>query len=517
MAVLDAAAALVALLCVALSWAARGNLNVDGAAYLDLAHRLIAGDVAAFVQGYWSPVYPMLLAAVVGITGATGGAAIAAAHALNACIALTAVAMLWREARTRQDVTLGVLTLTAFLLASARTVRVDAVTPDLLLLLVVMGFGIELLRTDGSRPARLGLWAGAAFLVKTSVWPWLIVAAIVGANAARNHAVWRRRLAGAVAIAALPVVLWTAAVSADEGRVTLGSSGRLNACWYLLSCDGRTPDTHQGEHREYHDWLIGAESRARVATFVDTRWTYAPWSDPSAWQAGLLTQERQSPTSWELAAYAGTQLGLVIGIWMAFLIVGVMLPTALTTRAAPGVRALMRSPAGAAILLGALGVLQFVAVHAEPRLIAPFVMLLALGFISWRLGGVRRPLHLPVAGVGLAVALLIGTWHLRDQAMVSASSALRTSQIEGTLLPMRAPHRVAVVGPVLPMMPDLYRARAVVVAQVIQPDPAGLAAWPPAAQAALAGRLRGLGVTTLWISRGRDAYRIVPLEPAVAP
>jgi hypothetical protein len=144
-------------------------------------------------------------------------------------------------------------------------------------------------------------------------------------------------------------------------------------------------------------------------------------------------------------------------------------------------------------------------------------MLLVLGFIAWRLAGTPHPWHLPVAGAALVIALGVGAWHLRDQALVSASSALRTAQLEATLLPMRAPHRVAVVGPALPMMPDLYRARATVVAQVILPAPDELASWPPPAQAALTGRLRDLGATSIWISRGRDAYRILPLGSAASP
>jgi hypothetical protein len=163
------------------------------------------------------------------------------------------------------------------------------------------------------------------------------------------------------------------------------------------------------------------------------------------------------------------------------------------------------------MLLGLLGILQFVAVHAEPRLIAPFAMLLAIGWICWRLEGTPTRWLRHAAAGALVVAIGIGGWHLRDQLRVTASSVERTRQLETGHPPHAAPHRVAVVGPALPMMPDLYRARAVVVAQVMEPDPAALAAWPPPAVEALTARLREMGVTTLWISRGRSAYRILPL------
>lgn len=514
---IDIAAMAVAALCAALAWAARGNLNVDGAAYLDLASRIATGDGAGFVQGYWSPLYPMLLAPMLMVTGASGSAAISVAHGLNLIIALAAVGLLWHEARRHRGVLWGVVALTAFLVASARTVRIDAVTPDLLLMVAMIGLALELLRPGGWRAGRLGAWAGAAFLVKTSIWPWLMVASLVGMFVLRAQPAHRRKFLGAVTIAAIPLVLWSAAISIEEGRPTVGSTGRLGACWYLFSCDGRSPDSHEGEHREYHRWLLGAEAQAKVATFPGTQWTYAPWSDPSAWQRGVLTQERRWPTVTEFVVYSAKQLGLVLGIWLAFLIVGVLLPTLFATRDAPSLRTTARSPSGAAMLLGLLGMLQFVAVHAEPRLIAPFAMLLALGWITWRLSGTPRRGQWPLAVIGLVVALAVGTWHLGDQALVTASSQARTLQLERSHLPMSAPHRVAVIGPALPMMPDLYRARAVVVAQVMQPDPAALASWSPAGQAALADRLRSLGATALWISRGREAYRIVPLAPAPRP
>lgn len=514
---LDFAVLAVALLCVALAWASRGNLNVDGAAYLDLAGRLLHGDWDHFVQGYWSPAYPTLLAIVLAIVGASGSEAVAAAHALNLIVALAGVVILWRAARRRANATWGILVLTAFLFASARTVRIDAVTPDLLLLTLLAGFAVELVRPEGWRGARLGAWAGAAFLAKTSVWPWMVIVGIVAAVAVRGQPERRRRLWQALAVALVPVALWTAAMSIDAGRPTLGSSGRLNACWYLLTCDGRTPDSHTGGHEDYHSWILAASNTARVATFEDAEWTYAPWSDPSAWQLGIVSQEKHRPTVFEFVVFAATHLGLVLGVWLAFLIGAVLLPTALTTRGAPTIREVVRTPIGLSMVLGVVGILQFVAVHAEPRLIAPFAMLFAVGFLSWRQLGTARVLQWPVAVVGLVLALGIGVWHLRDQLLVTASSQARTMQLEGSHPASSAPHRVAVVGAALPMMPDLYRARAIVVAQVTDPAPDELAQWPPAAQAALAGRLRAQGATTLWISRGRDAYRIVPLATPPTP
>jgi hypothetical protein len=239
------AVAAAAVLILVLAWAARGNLNVDGVAYLELAHRLGRGDWSGFVQGYWSPLYPAILAPVLALGGLAGAGAIAAAHAVNAAIALAAIGLLYRTPWLRRHPVWLLFALTAFLVASARTVRVDAVTPDLLLLLATLGLGLELLRAEGWRGGAVGAWASVAFLAKTSTWPWLLVIGVAGWLVA-----WRgerpRAMALATAIVAVPVLCWSLLVAREPGRASLASAGQLNACWYLFTCDGRTPDSHRG-------------------------------------------------------------------------------------------------------------------------------------------------------------------------------------------------------------------------------------------------------------------------------
>lgn len=514
---IDAGAALTAVLIVVLAWAARGNLNVDGVAYLELSHRLAAGDWSGFVQGYWSPLYPVLLAVVLAPMGATGAVAAAVAHALNAVIALVALALLRRLARDRAHAAWALLAYTALLVTSARTIRVDAVTPDLLLLLATVGLACEWLRPGGWRAVPTGLWAAAAFLAKTSSWPWLLVVTMAGWILGWRDGATRRRLLAATIIALAPIGAWTAAVSSDSGGATIGSAGRLNACWYLYSCDGRTPDTHRGDHQDYRTVQIAAGATVRIAVFEDASWAYAPWSDPTAWQERLVNQERVPPSVVEYVSYWGVQLGLVVGLWSGLLLVLVIIPALALTRAAPGIRDAWQTPAGLTVLAGIAGALQFVSVHAEPRLIAPFTMLVALGVLEWRFQGQpRRPLGV-VAPAALLVAVGIGGYHAIDQVRISASSAARVRQLAPTHAPEGAPYRVAVIGPALPMMPDLYRAHAVVVAQAFQPDPAAMQQWAPEAQRALGRQLAALGAREVWISRGRSAYTIASLDEAVTP
>jgi hypothetical protein len=505
-----------AVLVVVLAWAARGNLNVDGVAYLELAHRLGRGDWSGFVQGYWSPLYPALLAVPLSLGSLAGAQAIVAAHVLNAVIALGAIAMLHRTPWLRARPAWLLFALTAFLVSSARTVRVDAVTPDLLLLFATIGLGREVLRTDGWRGGPAGAWAALAFLAKTSTWPWLVV---IGAAAWLTC--WRtaRRPALAVAttIVAIPLLAWSLLVAREPGEASISSAGRLNACWYLYSCDGRTPDSHRGDHEDYHAEQVASGATARVASFDDATWTYAPWSDPAAWQDRLVTQERVAPSVLEYLSYWGVQLGLVVGLWCALLLALVIVPVIAATTRPPGPRVPWRTPAGWVLLAGIVGVLQFVSVHAEPRLVAPFTMLATLGLLAWRRDGQARPAVPLLALAAFVVALGIGAYHVIDQHRVTSSAAARVRQLAPTHPQHGAPYPVAVIGPALPMMPDLYRAHARVVAQVFAPDPATMQQWSPEAQRALGERLAAVGAREVWVSRGRSAYTIAPLVADLRP
>lgn len=500
------------LLIAALAWTSRGSLNVDGVSYLDLASRLRQGDWSGFVQGYWSPAYPALLAVVLALTATGGAAAAIMAHDLNALIGFGGVLLLWLLARRRGDRVFARLAFAAFLLCSARTPRVDAVTPDLLLIAVMIGLAAELLRGESTRGWVLGMWLGAAFLVKTSTWPWLLVATplvIMRRRPGMTRLRWALPVLGGVA---LLVGGWVTAMSVDAGMPTLGGTGRLNLCWYVLRCDGRSPDTHRGDHRDYRDFEVDGRTIGRLAE-VDGEWTYAPWSDPVAWQAGVTAQRAIKPTIRGFVLSVAIRAGLVVGWWALHLLLAVLVPLGLVTRPRLGWRDVLRTPSGALMLLGVVGVAPFLVVHAEPRLIAPYLMLASLGWISWRLDGARRRGFAVATWLGLATALPRGVWHMADQQRVTDDTTLRMSRLLAGHPPAGAPYRVAVIGPAMPLVPDLYRVRARVVAQLFEPSTADVRQWPVDAQRALQAELRRRGATEVWLSRGGGAYGIVSLGP----
>ena len=56
--------AVLALMLGAQAFAARGVLTPDGVSYLDLAQAVRSGQWSRFINGYWSPLYPLLISAI---------------------------------------------------------------------------------------------------------------------------------------------------------------------------------------------------------------------------------------------------------------------------------------------------------------------------------------------------------------------------------------------------------------------------------------------------------------------
>src|SRR4029077_477258 len=64
----------------------------------------------------------------------------------------------------------------AYMLCSAGLPRIEAVTPDVLLLAIAVWLSYEFLVHHSRRWLLVGVLLGLAFLAKTSSWPWLLVA-----------------------------------------------------------------------------------------------------------------------------------------------------------------------------------------------------------------------------------------------------------------------------------------------------------------------------------------------------
>ena len=510
------------LLLLLLAWWSRYALNPDGVSYLDLAARAEARDFSGFVQGYWSPLYPALIGALGLVGGGSPLERVVVAHLVNLVSTLAALALLRHWGRRLGTPRAGLALLLAYLLVSSGLPRLEAVTPDALLLATTAWLGYELLAWEGARWIRTGLLLGLTFLVKTSSWPWLLLSVPLRLWGAPDRAA-RVAVLRASAVAAAVMALWVVPLSLEAGRATLGSSGRLNYCWYIASCDSRTPDTHRGDHAAYRDDAVAGGPNVRWARFDEAdRWTYAPWSDPTAWAAGIGTEQRGTPTVTKALAYWGRQAGWSFGFWLLPLILVVLLPEWIRSgRLFPDQRA-----AAALFVLGLLGIVQFVAVHAEPRLIAPPALLAALAVIhrsaaaTDRLGGGWARV---IAVAGAATLFGYGIERLKDGPSAAARLSASVGSLAATEAQLRAgglsQERIVVFGPALPVAAAAYLSGAHIVAQVLPGSVDPLLDRSPEAQREAFTRLFGGLAQVAWLTDPDGGVTLVriPARPEATP
>lgn len=508
----EAVALLAAVLCILLTWLARNTLNPDGVSYLDLATRLTQGDWSSFVQGYWSPLYPALIALISAVVGREPVALIATAHAISGAFALATIALLWWWGRALPRRLFGGAAIATFLLISAGLPRIEAVTPDVVLLAVMAGIGYELLPRRGERWLLLGLLLGAAFLTKTSAWPWLLVMVPLRLWGAGNRiARWNVIRSSLVALAVM--LTWIVPMSRKAGAPTFGSVSGLSYCWYLEACDSRTPDTHLGGHEAYHQVKVDSVGALVWAEFATgEKWTYAPWSDPTAWSAGVLSKNSRPPTAWELISYWARQFRNSFGLWLLPVLLGILLPSVLLLRETGRWRALLAEDRMVLVtaLLGFAGVMQFVMVHSEPRLIAPFGLLLALAVLHWSSTSPATPrgspllLHPGVTLLGMAGAIGFAIPRLQEGWVASARIDGLVSAIARTNASMRAAgmtqDRIVVLGPAIPIEASVYLSGAHIVAQLLPSSVEVLKRLPTEQQRRVIGALFSGKADIAWLT-----------------
>jgi len=514
-------AALAVAVCALLTWLARSTLNPDGVSYLDLANRVLAGDWSSFAQGYWSPLYPALVALITAVVGRDPVSLIATAHAVNGVVAVATVVLLWWWSRQNSQRFFARTTIATFLLISAGLPRIEAVTPDVLLLALMAWIGYELLVHRGERWILTGMLLGIAFLTKTSAWPWLLLAVPLRLGGARSAGQRRDVLLSSVVCAAV-MLTWVVPMSIKAGHPTLGSAGRLNASWYLGADDSRTPDTHFGGHTAYHQMVVDSGRTIAWAEFPDPqRWTYAPWSDPTAWDAGVLSRNAQTPAVGELIAYWGRQARNSLGLWLLPVLLGILLPCYLLQRREKMWRRLFGEdrPIAAIALLGLAGVGQFILVHSEPRLIAPFGLLLALAVLHWLSLEEPATPRFPKAvrqgatALGLIGALGFAVPRLQEGITSSAriegvfSAVAQTNASLATAGLSQA--RIVILGPAIPIEASAFLSGAQIVAQM-PPGSVEVVKYLPAdRQRAVITEIFGGKAQVAWLTTADAAVNIV--------
>ena len=460
------------------AWASRYFLNPDGVSYLDLVQRLLAGDGAGFVQGYWSPLYPALIAVVATVGGDSPAALLSTAHLLNGLAIIGAIILVWWWSRQEGGPLFARAALAALFLVSSRLPRIEAVTPDILHLALMTWLGYELLVARGARWGRTGILLGAIYLAKTSAWPWLILSIPLRLWGARD-AKGRADVLRSVPVTFAVILLWVVPMTIEAGHPTFGSAGRLNYCWYINACDSRTPDQHVGRHVAYREAAVDSARSITWAEFDADHWTYAPWSDPTAWEAGVITRNVSAPTGGELVRYWGRLAHRTFTLWLLPVLAGVLLPWAFFEWRPERRRWWVGEgrPALAVVLLGLAGIIQFILIHAEPRLLAPYGMLLALGVLHRGTGGGADAVGAisgarQVAGwLGLLLVAGFGYPKVMDDVESGRQWDRLVAQLATTNAEMAADGlsqaRVVVLGPGIPAEAGAFLSGSRIIAQVL--------------------------------------------------
>jgi 4-amino-4-deoxy-L-arabinose transferase-like glycosyltransferase len=288
-----------------------GSVNADGVSYLDLASRFSHGDVGAVANGYWSPLYPVILAFAAGITHVVAGPNVTelkTVFATNAITiglaALSLVRLFSILVRDRQpNGARAVLVLRALVAAALaiwcliRMIGATTITPDALLAAITFLTSAEIAEAVEKAPANarqyafgallgIGYWTKAVFLP-------VALASIMG----YTFVALERSRRGVLARCALGLVVVAAPLvtvqSVSQGHLSFGETGRLNYRWYV----GRAP--HAPPIHEAPAATRLRQSAAAVAIDAapgsvlftgDVGGSFPYWFDPSRFeQAGFGT------------------------------------------------------------------------------------------------------------------------------------------------------------------------------------------------------------------------------------
>lgn len=245
-----------------------GSLNGDGVSYLDLAAQYARGDLSGLANGYWSPLYPMLVGGALrlaGVDGTTAGPAVVTREmrvvfALNVVVMVMAalafarlLRALHRVSPEPRRVVVACRSLAAgalFVWCAIRFVGTTSVTPDALLLTWLLLLTAELVDAlsdgqSGSRTLRIsillatGYWTKAVFFpVALIVLPvYLLMTLRTAGSRADRRARVTRALVPALALVAPLVIVQTVA----QQRLSFGETGRLNYRWYVLGSPHAPP------------------------------------------------------------------------------------------------------------------------------------------------------------------------------------------------------------------------------------------------------------------------------------
>lgn len=376
------------------AWAGRHQTPCpDALSYLDMAGYFARAEWAHAVNAYWSPLYPLLLAAALKLVQPTPAGEFALLHAVNWLIfgvALGCFEFLLREllrarrsAEQASGARFSAAELTAlgyalFVWTALFLIGVRQETPDMLMAACVYVLAGLLLRIGRGGNGwlsfiALGVTCGSGYWAKAPLFVFsFVIFALALLVAGQFRRMWPRALVGLCVFLAL-CSPWIVAISKPKGRFTFGESGRLNFMWVINDVHflhGQEGADVRGSFTHPPRKLFAHPAVYEFATPVAG--TYPPWYDPSYWYEGAAGHFRLRGQLAALGASAAAFYWLFFSEALCGLVVGLLILWLLSEPRA-WLTGLWRY---AHLLVPALaGMAMFSLVHVEPRYIASFVVL----------------------------------------------------------------------------------------------------------------------------------------------
>lgn len=459
------------------SVAARNTMNPDGISYLDMGSAFWRGDWHAAVNGLWSPLYGVLIGAVLRATGTGPHGEFPMVHAVNFVFYVIAVlcfdfflqALIDRgdeEAGTRTHNVAGPLPVWAlravgyplFTWATLTGTGLAVVAPDVLaaaLIYLAAGLSVRRRSSDvggGHLPA-LGIVLGIGYLARGLLFPLAVVLlgagwALPGARGARRSALLAIGLFVAVTA---PLIV---AMSLQDGHLTIGDSAILNYAFHVngvpyVHWRGGPPGCGVLTHPVRQ--LLHEPSVYEFGTPV--RATYPLWYAPAYWYGGIAPCIVPS----QLWARGMANLGelsrfVLVRNGATTLAILCLWGLAIVSRCGTASLRSLADAWGPALLAG-LGLAGLTAVYIEPRFIAAFGVLLWTSLLAAvRLPTTGRNLHgvRAIVGTFATVMILALGWHGVVAAGNFADDPTRDTSWRTAAglqaMGIRAGDRVAVIG-----------------------------------------------------------------------
>jgi hypothetical protein len=386
-------------------WAHRNDMNPDGISYIEMAEAAARGAGHALVNGYWSPLYPLLLSASFRLFHPAMYWEFALVHAVNFALYLAdlfCLEIFLRELLAARraafsphnglplgEKTVWVLAYLLFLWSSEFWLSPAMVNPDIIvagLVYLATALLLRLYQGKGSWLLFAGLGAvlGVAYLAKTAMFPvsfvFLASGFLLFGRAQGSYATALARCALALAVFlsfASPLVI---ALSNAKHRLTFGDSGRIAYAEYVNHAPVTT-------HWQGQPAGTGIPVHATRMIFADPpvyefaqpiRGSYPPWYDPSYWYEGIRPRFSLQEQLWVLFRSANAYLKLFSrsgALYVVFLALIVALRKGGKWEWGERRIWLVGLPSLATLAMYSL-------VQVEQRYVSPFVLMLLLWILS---------------------------------------------------------------------------------------------------------------------------------------